>query len=76
MNLSDYIETQLNEHAQKIVTRSQRSDEMALGELTFYMALRRVLSGQATMQDMGLMDAINDTLQQLGRVEKGETFYK
>lgn len=76
MNLSDYIETQLNEHAQKIVTRSQRSDEMALGELTFYMALRRVLGGEATMQDLGLMDAINDTLQQLGRVEKGETFYK
>jgi len=76
MEINEFIEAQLNEQAQKIITRGERSDEMALGELTFYMALRRVLSGKATMQDLGLMDAINDTLQQVGHLEKGKTFYK
>jgi hypothetical protein len=28
------------------------------------------------MQDLGLMDAINDTLQEKGILEKGQTFYK
>lgn len=40
------------------------------------MALRRIISGKATMQDAGLMDAINDTLQQLGVLEPGKAFYK
>jgi hypothetical protein len=34
------------------------------------------LSGKATPQDLGLLDAINDTLQELGIVESGKTFYK
>jgi hypothetical protein len=35
-----------------------------------------VLSDKATPQDVGLIDAINDTLQELGILEKGKTFYK
>ena len=49
---------------------------MAVGEITFYVALRRVVNNQGTLQDMGMMDAINDTLQTLGLIEEGKTFYK
>lgn len=40
------------------------------------MALRRVLQDKATNQDKGMIDAVNDVLQQKGLVAKGGTFYK
>ena len=40
------------------------------------MSLRSVLKGTATKQDIGLMDAVNDTLQALEIIETNETFYK
>ncbi len=76
MEHNEFIESKLNEYAGKIVKGSERSDELAFGQVGFYLALRRVLNGKATLQDVGLMDAINDTLQQMGRLEKGTTFYK
>jgi hypothetical protein len=51
-------------------------DEIALGELTFFVALRRVQQGKGTVQDIGIMDAINDTMQALGLVKPGVLFYK
>lgn len=76
MNLIEFIEKKLNAYAESIRQGGAKIDELALGELTFYMALRRVLTGQPTPQDIGLMDAINDTLQELGLVERTKTFYK
>ena len=38
------------------------------------MSLRRLLDGKANYQDIGLMDAINDTLQDLGIVETKKPF--
>ncbi|PZN80799.1 MAG: hypothetical protein DM484_09530 [Candidatus Methylumidiphilus alinenensis] len=76
MNLNDLIEEKLNHYAQKIVSGGNKTDEMAVGEITFYVALRRVVNNQGTLQDMGMMDAINDTLQTLGLIEEGKTFYK
>ncbi|NET85923.1 MAG: hypothetical protein F6J94_29760 [Moorea sp. SIO1F2] len=76
MNLNDLIEEKLNSYAQKIVSGGSKTDEIAVGEITFYIALRRVVNGKGTLQDLGMMDAINDTLQTLGLVEEGKTFYK
>ena len=42
----------------------------------FFAALRRVQLGKETMQDMGMMDAINDTMIELGLIEEGVLFYK
>lgn len=74
--VADRIEQKLNFYAQKIIDSSAKVDEHALGELVFYMALRRILSGRATIQDIGMMDAINDTLQEAGIIEGHQTFYK
>lgn len=76
MNLNDLIEEKLNYYAAKIVSGGTKTDEMAVGEITFYVALRRVVNGQGTLQDLGMMDAVNDTLQTLGLIEQGKTFYK
>jgi len=76
MEIMQFIEDKLNSYAEKIKDSSARSDEHALGELTFYMALRRVLAGKGTPQDLGMMDAINDTLQEKGILQQGGTFLK
>lgn len=51
-------------------------DEYALGELNFYVSLRRVIEQWATPADLGLMDAINDLLQAKGIVAAGTNFIK
>jgi hypothetical protein len=76
MDLSSFVEDKLNQYAKKILTGGATADEHALGEITFYTSLRRVLEGKATAQDVGMVDAVNDTLQQLGLVQAGSTFYK
>ena len=76
MALDQFIEDKLNQYAKTIIERGTKSDEHALGEMVFYMALRRVISGKATPQDIGMMDAINDTLQEKGLIEENQTFLK
>ena len=76
MELTNFIETKVNEYAQKIIKGGEKSDDLAFGQLSFYLSLRRVLNGKATPQDVGVVDAINDTLQELGIINEGKTFYK
>ena len=77
MSLDAFIEEKLNHYAQKIIDgKKAAGDELALGELNFYAALRRVAAGKATTADLGLFDAINDTLQELGVLAEGETLTK
>ncbi len=68
-----FVEDKINHYAQMIVDHGDKADELAMGQLTFYMALRRVVKGEATTQDLGMMDAVNDFLQEQGIVNKGET---
>jgi len=74
MPLTDFIEDKLNQYAAAIIRGGNKIDEHALGQLTFFMALRRVKEGKAIPQDLGTMDAVNDTLQELGLIEPNETF--
>lgn len=76
MDLTNFIEERLKKLAQRIIDGGESRDEVALGEMTFFMALRRVMSGKATPQDIGTMDAINDTLQELGIIDKKTVFFK
>ena len=77
MDIKKYTDENLHKYAQRIADEtSQKVDEHSLGKVQFYMALRRILDGNANYQDIGLIDAINDTLQDLGIVESQKTFYK
>ncbi|MBM4247723.1 MAG: hypothetical protein FJ148_28700 [Deltaproteobacteria bacterium] len=76
MFMKDFVENKINAYAKKIIDGGERRDDHAMGELSFYMAFRRVLGGNATLQDVGMVDAINDVLQERGLVAKGKTFYK
>ena len=75
--LKKYTNDNLHEYAKKISDEtSQKIDEHSLGKVKFFFALRRILDGKANFEDIGLMDAINDILQELGIVESKKTFYK
>lgn len=76
MDLINFIEEKLNVYAKKMLEGGAKFDEIAFGELTFYVALRRVQQDKGTMQDIGMMDAINDTMQKLGLIKPGALFYK
>jgi hypothetical protein len=51
------------------------NDDVSLGKLTFYLAIRQALEQHASPQDMGLVGAFNDTLQQLGVLDESKTFF-
>lgn len=76
MNLVNYIEEKINDHAESIIKSGTNIGEFAKGKVEFYIALRKVITKDATPKDIGLMDAINDILQLKGIVDKGTTFYK
>ena len=77
MDIKKYTDENLHKYAQRIADEtSQKVDEHSLGKVQCSMALRRSWDGNANDQDIGLMDAINDTLQDLGMAESQKTFYK
>ncbi|MBL7813620.1 MAG: hypothetical protein JNL70_01355 [Saprospiraceae bacterium] len=76
MDISAFIEEKINHYGKLIVTKNDKFDDMALGELTFYISLRRAINGTATTQDLGLLDAVNDTLQELGILGEKQSFYQ
>ncbi len=76
MTILDYVESKLKTLAKQIIEGGDKLDELCAGELGFYMSLRRVLKKKATPYDIGLMDAVNDVLQFLGKVDKKKTFLK
>lgn len=71
-----WLEESIDAAAQAVLKPSKgiTSDEIAFGKLGLYLGLRRELKGKRTPQDLGLLGAINDTLQALGVLEGDETF--
>lgn len=76
MDLKSFVEGKINHYAEMITAGKDKADDLAIGELQFYIALRRIINEKGSAQDIGMMDAINDVLQELRLVEKGKTFYK
>lgn len=74
-SFTTFIEEQINLAEQKLHNgKSARLDDVAFGKLGFYLALRRVLEGTSTAEDLGLIEAVNDTLQALKLLDNDETF--
>ena len=76
MQLEEMIKEKISHYSQAIGAGSAKKDEHALAEIEFFLALRRILSKKATPADLGLFDAINDTLQARELIESHQTFYK
>lgn len=61
---------------QKVDAGESTLNEHAAGELRFYIALQQVLEGNLAHYQVGLIDAVNDLLQEFGIISPKETFYK
>ena len=72
--MQEFIENKINKYAEAIIKGSDKKDAFCLGQLTFFMALRRINEGKGTVEDLGMADAINDTLQEAGIIDKDKTF--
>ncbi|MCE7762489.1 hypothetical protein GQL56_07515 [Pseudomonas putida] len=76
-DFKSFLETQINAAAKQIIDKQKPElDHIAHGKLGFLLSLRRVVDGTATREDLGLHDAVNDVLQQLGLVEAKATYLK
>nr|WP_318381797.1 hypothetical protein [uncultured Enterobacter sp.] len=71
-----YVEEQLNLAAQRIVDKADTSDEVAAGKIDFFIALRSALKGDLDKRELGIIGAVNDTLQFIGVIDSNTTFYK
>jgi hypothetical protein len=70
-----FINDQIQLFAEKLGDEKHAAnDGVSLGKLTFYLALRQSIDKRASEQDAGVVGAFNDTLQELGLVDKGTTF--
>lgn len=74
IDLASFIEEKINFYAQEMIEGGKETDEHALGEITFYLALRRLITGQAIPSDLGLLDAVNDTLIELKILQEEQNF--
>lgn len=73
--LLQFTEDKINSYAQQILNAADKGDDSALGELSVYMALRRILKNEERrIQDYGMMDAFNDVIKELGIIQDGKFF--
>lgn len=72
----DLVNQRINAAAQNIIDKKNTQlDDISYGKLDVLLALRRTLMGNATPEDIGMLDAINDALQALGILQAKETFF-
>lgn len=74
--LIQFVENKINTYAQRILEYTAEHDTVALGELQFYMSLRKTLLGKENFQDRGMMDAVNDVLKYKGIIKGKKKFYQ
>lgn len=73
VDLNDCLETMIHVKSKTIVERRMLDGSAALGELTMYYCLRRILNNKATLQDLGVLHAVNNLMQVAGFLGPNET---
>ncbi|RVD77227.1 hypothetical protein [Pseudomonas koreensis] len=71
--LEDYLEVKINEKAKVILDENMVHDGAALGEMQLYFCMRRILNKRATLEDVGVLRAMNNLMQVLGLLSPKET---
>ncbi|MGI0120386.1 hypothetical protein [Zooshikella sp. RANM57] len=72
-----FMENKINKYASNIINNSVDYDLLSLGEISFYISLQSILQSkcnnqyQASLYEIGMMDAINDVLKILGVISEG-----
>lgn len=71
---SDYLAQQIAAAQQRISPKMTKSDRMDSGRVAFLTALKHVVDGKGSPEDLGTLDAANDVFQKLKFVESSKTF--
>ncbi|MBK5510717.1 hypothetical protein [Pseudomonas sp. TH15] len=71
--LEGYLEVKINEKAKIIIDEDMVHDGTALGEMQLYFCIRRILNKKATLEDVGVLRAMNNLMQILGLLSPKET---
>ncbi|CAM3863572.1 hypothetical protein CCOS865_05105 [Pseudomonas reidholzensis] len=84
--LKHFLEEKIDAAAKQIQDKKKADlDHLAYGQLSYLMSLRRLVEGTHTKEDLGLHDAINDVLEELGvigllqqsgKLKKAESYLK
>ncbi|MFA5980000.1 hypothetical protein PVE_R1G3850 [Pseudomonas veronii 1YdBTEX2] len=77
MNKSEfrvYLKQQTSIAESRISLKGSRSDKVDSGRVKFLTVLSRVVDGNASPEDLGVVGAVNDVLQKLALLPSGKTF--
>jgi len=73
--LQAFAQAQVDLLKPKAVDTQTASGQRAKGKLLFYEALLAIYAGTQTSEQFGLLDAVNDTVQELGAFASDVTFF-
>jgi len=71
---SVHLEEKMVAARKRISSKMTKSDRMDSGRVAFLTALKHVVDGAGSPEDLGTLDAVNDVLQDLGMLAKSKTF--
>ncbi|MBI6552454.1 MULTISPECIES: hypothetical protein [Pseudomonas] len=77
MNKSEfrvYLKQQTSIAESRISLKGSRSDKVDSGRVKFLTVLSRVVDGNASPEDLGVVGVVNDVLQKLALLPSGKTF--
>ncbi|MEJ1224729.1 hypothetical protein SAMN03159376_00788 [Pseudomonas sp. NFACC09-4] len=73
--LQAFAQAQVDLLKPKAADTQKASGQRAKGKLMFYEALLAVYGNTQTPEQFGLLDAVNDTFQEIGAFASGVTFF-
>ena len=71
--LKKFLQIKIDQKANIILNERVRYDDAAFGELKIYACLRRILNKTATLEDLGVLHAVNNLLHAPGVLAPNET---
>lgn len=72
--LEKFVQVKIDEKANIILDERVTHDDAAFGELRIYSCVRRILSGKASLEDIGVLHAVNDLIKAMGILSPSESF--
>lgn len=70
---SAYLDDEIASAQQRISPKLGKSDRVDTGRVEFLTALKNVVDGSASPEDLGIVGAVNDVLQELGLLQGAKT---
>ena len=71
--LKKFLQVKIDQKANIILNERVRYDDAAFGELKIYACLWRILNKTATLEDLGVLHAVNNLLHATGVLAPNET---